>query len=635
MKHKYLLLYLLCLLSLGILLIGCTPKVEYYLTLDDNYTLTEGETISLNLNTNAPQEAINYILDTNDIVSIDETLQTITALKAGTVTLVVNYAYLETTTVITVNPKLELSFKEPNIILTEGDTYTLDLLHTNISLNDISLSYTGDLISLKGFNITALKVGTVTITANAADLTTTCTITIQAKPITLAFSQESYSLTVGDTLDILFDYTNIDNINDIILSSSDDSLVSINNHTIISLSSGTCMLTATYRDITACVTLTINKKTYTMKEAEYWIELTDNPDNILMTKEQIASFNTTVYSDYSKTKVLNLSTVDLTYTSSYLTSLINEYTNIDKYTVYNTNGSIINSTQRSEILNNRSMSTITNGTASYAILNNFTEMRSYPTYCYSKDPEFDRFQETGLSASECVIVYHYSLDNAWAFVQAENYRGWIESQYLTPITNDEFKSYYKPNNFVIVTAERIQIGDIVYRLGDKIPYSSKTEKGYNLILPVKNNNTFKEIEYTSLDNVHDHYLDYTYRNLFTLAFKMLGTAYRWGDYEIIGRDCSSTQNAIFKSFGLVMPRNTSNQRSITGYSTSVSSFSISKLETLPKGTLIFTSSHVMMYIGQNEQGIDYLFHNSGSCKLQTAISYGMDKIIGYTIILPL
>ena len=43
----------------------------------------------------------------------------------------------------------------------------------------------------------------------------------------------------------------------------------------------------------------------------------------------------------------------------------------------------------------------------------------------------------------------------------------------------------------------------------------------------------------------------------------------------------------------------------------------------------------MMYIGQNEQGIDYLFHNSGSCKLQTAISYGMDKIIGYTIILPL
>ena len=38
------------------------------------------------------------------------------------------------------------------------------------------------------------------------------------------------------------------------------------------------------------------------------------------------------------------------------------------------------------------------------------------------------------------------------------------------------------------------------------------------------------------------------------------------------------------------------------------------------GTLIFTSSHVMMYIGEDENGVSYLYHNTtskgGGCILQ-------------------
>jgi hypothetical protein len=56
------------------------------------------------------------------------------------------------------------------------------------------------------------------------------------------------------------------------------------------------------------------------------------------------------------------------------------------------------------------------------------------------------------------------------------------------------------------------------------------------------------------------------------------------------------------------------------------------MKTYKPGTLIFTSSHVMMYIGENEKGVSYLLHNTnsgnGECILQSLDSYGGSKIIG-------
>lgn len=50
------------------------------------------------------------------------------------------------------------------------------------------------------------------------------------------------------------------------------------------------------------------------------------------------------------------------------------------------------------------------------------------------------------------------------------------------------------------------------------------------------------------------------------------------------------------------------------------------------GTLVFTSSHVMLYIGQNADWKLYLLHNTnagnGECILQSFESYGGSKMIG-------
>ena len=117
----------------------------------------------------------------------------------------------------------------------------------------------------------------------------------------------------------------------------------------------------------------------------------------------------------------------------------------------------------------------------------------------------------------------------------------------------------------------------------------------------------------------------------TQAFKLLGIDYSWGDKFITGRDCSSTMNAIYRSFGFVMPRNTSNQLAIPTYGKKVNGLSPTSLKKYEPGTMIFTKSHVMLYIGDDENGKPYLLHNTtsnnGECIIQSLISYGGNNMI--------
>ena len=82
----------------------------------------------------------------------------------------------------------------------------------------------------------------------------------------------------------------------------------------------------------------------------------------------------------------------------------------------------------------------------------------------------------------------------------------------------------------------------------------------------------------------------------------------------------------------MMPRNTSNQVAIPTYGSSVSGLSNTSIQSYKPGTMIFTSSHVMLYIGEDLNGTAYLLHNTtsgdGACILQSLNSYGGSKING-------
>lgn len=385
---------------------------------------------------------------------------------------------------------------------------------------------------------------------------------------------------------------------------------------------------------------TFDNKKYDIKDVNYWLQIMSKKYNInkpILEEDGITLFNTKVTSDYSKTKVVDLSKVSNTETYSNVYSLITKYSNINKYTVYNnTTKTAISSTEKTNILNNRNLDNIpTSVNVKFGIITDFAWVRSYPTNYYSNNYDMDRFQETSLNVGEGVSIYHESLDGNWYFVQAQNYNGWVEKKNIAVCSFDEMLDFLNNDKKLVVISDYQIIENSHVRMGQSFPLIETNETNHKIKFPTRDSNGnlyLKEVLLSNSDNFSIGYLEYTYKNVFKQAFKLLGIDYSWGDKNTDGRDCSSTMNAIYATFGFMMPRNTSNQVKIPTYSVSVTGLSETTLKKYKPGTMIFTSSHVMLYIGESEYGSAYLLHNTtsgnGECILQSFANYGGSKMIG-------
>lgn len=114
-------------------------------------------------------------------------------------------------------------------------------------------------------------------------------------------------------------------------------------------------------------------------------------------------------------------------------------------------------------------------------------------------------------------------------------------------------------------------------------------------------------------DVHVGYLPYTEANVINQAFKFLGERYGWGhDYN--ARDCTGFVLEVYRSMGIDMPRNSS-QQGYGSYGETVvydeNSSNDEKLERLAAakvGDLIYLPGHVVMYIGEID-GQPYVIHD--------------------------
>ena len=379
---------------------------------------------------------------------------------------------------------------------------------------------------------------------------------------------------------------------------------------------------------------------FEMTDYRYWLKQVGakyDISAIIMTKEEIEAYNQNILSDVVATEVVDVLKTGETVTKSYVLSLINAYNLMDRYTVYNdSTKSALSSTEKNAILENRNINAIPETvTVQYGLIVNFAWMRSYPTRHYSNSYTSDKFQETSLNVGEEVAVFHTSSDGNWKFIQARTYCGWVESKYIATSDYETVASFVNDTNRIVVIGNYVTILNAHVRMGQSFPLASETDK-FIIKFPIRNTSgelVLQNVQVDKDENYHKGYLDYTYENLFKQAFKLLGIPYSWGDKVKEGRDCSSTQKEIYASFGIKLPRNGGNQNDIPTYGASTPGITINKLVSeYDPGTIIFSSGHVMMYIGVDEEGVAYIFHNTsagnGECILQKLQSYGISKIIG-------
>ena len=380
---------------------------------------------------------------------------------------------------------------------------------------------------------------------------------------------------------------------------------------------------------------------YDMKNVNYWLQVLSKKYDIeeeLLTQEEIAEYNKLILSDYDATRTVDVPELSNTVTKAFVENMINRYTKINNYTMYNNETKkALTGAEKNAIIDNRNMFNIPSTVnVRYGISVDFAWMRAYPTNHYSNDWSMDRIQETVINVGEGVAIYHESKDGNWYYVQSYNYNGWVEKKYIAECSQDELRNFLKPNEKIVVISDYVMLENVPVRMGQALPLVSEGETTYNVKFPIRNEDGslfLKEITINKDENYNKGYLKYTYENVFKQAFKLLGIRYSWGDKELDGRDCSSTTQSIYNAFGFMMPRNTTQQMYTPIYGIATSSGVNDKYmqnNYLP-GTLIYSSTHVMMYIGEDANGTSYLLHNTNAndagCILQPLSGYGGHKII--------
>lgn len=346
------------------------------------------------------------------------------------------------------------------------------------------------------------------------------------------------------------------------------------------------------------------------------IQFIDNldGDEILLNLNDIKKYNKEIMSKADSMYDLNNITK---LTKEEILGFINYY-KIPDLPKYNGNDEITDKDIET-ILDNRNIDNIVDkNTIQKGIIVNRSNLKSFPVDIHFYDKKdmnnFDNIQESGLNINTPVLILHESKDKNWYFILTYTYAGWAKKDDIVLTNDGEFNYFINNNSFGIITTPILEIENNILDMSVKLPYINSTKDSYKLVLPIKDkdgNISKKEIE-VSKNDAHIGYLPYTKRNVYIQAFKYEGTKYSWGGMDK-GVDCSSYVGNVYRTFGFMFPRNTSNQNNSVGEIISLSNKSnIEKLNIIKNNypSLLYQPGHVMVYLGIKNNK-HYIIHAFG------------------------
>lgn len=373
--------------------------------------------------------------------------------------------------------------------------------------------------------------------------------------------------------------------------------------------------------------------------ANYWVEQTENVDQVLKNQKEITEFNDRIFA--TDQHMVNLALFPDQLSGRQVRESIQAISKPNKSDLYSTSGTILDSEGYGKYTANLGLKNIP-GTihVQFALVVNRSDMRAYPTDDrYYKTPDkqnLDRFQENGLFPGDALAVLHASMDGEWSFVQSYNYAAWVRTENIAIGDRQAIQKYKNPNHFLIITGAKIRtsfnpevpaLSELQLDMGIRIPLADRDIGNNNLYgqnpytshvvsLPVRNMEGKLELKKALIarnKDVHKGYIPYTRENITRQAFKFLGERYGWG-HSYNARDCTGFVMEIYKTFGIHMPRNTGQQGSGSfGQNTrftpdSTEDEKLQALRDMDIGDLIYVPGHVLMYIGDVD-GQPYVIHD--------------------------
>lgn len=258
------------------------------------------------------------------------------------------------------------------------------------------------------------------------------------------------------------------------------------------------------------------------------------------------------------------------------------------------------------------------------------------------DTDIDRFQESAVFPGTPLVVAHRSADGKWLFVLTPRYAAWIEAQFVASGDRDAVLAWQdkEPHRIItgaeehtVYTPEEPRVSELQLDMGVRVPVLDDWPRGkpvngqhpyssWVIELPVRNTDgslAFTPALLPRIADSSDDYLPLTRANIIRQAFKFLGERYGWG-HSYHGRDCSGFVSEVFRSMGVEMPRNTSDQSVSPAFARSQFDEDDSRkqrmvaAQQLEIGDLVYIPGHVMLVIGKLD-GKPWVIHDT------TGISY--------------
>ncbi len=271
-------------------------------------------------------------------------------------------------------------------------------------------------------------------------------------------------------------------------------------------------------------------------------------------------------------------------------------------------------------------------------------LRAFPTmlrvFSSQGETDIDRFQESALFPGDPVAIVHASSDLQWLFVVSPRYAAWVQAHAIAEGDKASVLGYGARTPYRVVTGakprtlftrEEPRVSELQLDMGVRVPLASappdKPVNGQHpytswiIDLPVRNTegrlNFAPALLPRNAESAAD-YLPLTRANIIGQAFKFLGERYGWG-HAYNGRDCSGFVSEIYRSMGVEMPRNTSDQAVSPVFARThfepgdTRTKRMAAVDALDVGDLIYIPGHVMMFVGSIE-GRPYVIHdtNGGS-----------------------
>ena len=240
------------------------------------------------------------------------------------------------------------------------------------------------------------------------------------------------------------------------------------------------------------------------------------------------------------------------------------------------------------------------------------------------DQHYDDLQNTAVDPSEPLAVLADSDDGAYVFVQMRYYRGWINKSAIAFTNRATWLTYVEPKEFLVVTKNRYTVKnewekEQLYQLGSRISLLGHQGRQWIVRVPQQRYNgqlaegkAFVPMDENSL---HAGYLPYTRNNVLRSAFKLLGDVYGWGGADD-SVDCSALTMDAYRTVGIELPRNASQQEKAALHSVSLKGMDVNErsraLFSAKPGDILFRRGHVMLYLGRNAAGEPRILHSASS-----------------------